>query len=134
MSRQGHVASPEDVSALQSFNEVVRHDTSSFVVDRQQMLRNVFEEIAEDLHILSALGVVNKSELDAEDSYHKLLALVHADVARALVALGTSSAASMPATQSACPCVAEQREQARRELLALDVFSNSTAHEEYRPS
>jgi hypothetical protein len=36
--------------------------------------------------------------------------------------------------RAACPCVAERRERARREALAFDVFANSTAHEEYRPS
>lgn len=33
-----------------------------------------------------------------------------------------------------CPLVREQRRVARRAVLALDVFHNSTEHEEYRPS
>lgn len=33
-----------------------------------------------------------------------------------------------------CPAEQQRREQAHRDLLALDVFRNSTAPEEYRPS
>ena len=33
-----------------------------------------------------------------------------------------------------CPHLREQRQAARRAVLALDVFRNSTEHEEYRAS
>jgi len=33
-----------------------------------------------------------------------------------------------------CPCVREHRKRVRDDWAALDVFRNSTAHEEYRPS
>ena len=122
----------ERFSFMTTFDEVIETGSSSFVLDREQMIRESLQEIATNLHFLNALVVVNGSELESDDPYHVLLALVHGEVSKALALFISSSALNSDGDR--CPCAEDRREQAHRELAAFDVFANSTAHEEYRPS
>lgn len=108
------------------------HDMSTPTDDRRRMLEAITEEVALDLYFLDSLA--GNGESEEADPYRVLLDQVRADVAQRLSGLICERAERQLTERPVCPCVAERRERARRELAALDVFTNSTACEEYRPS
>jgi hypothetical protein len=102
--------------------------------EHTRALQAVFEEVAEDLFFLDGLARDGGPALGETDPYRELLDRVQADVARTLASMICDRADKRLAAKLTCLCANARRERARRELAALDVFANSTAYEEYRPS
>lgn len=127
-------------------------------VERRQRLQAVFEEVAEDLLFLDTLARGEGPELAKDEPYSRLLIQVQTEVANQLAAIIsgqatgqiidlTSELAEIREGQHEllqmyeelrelyprnCVCAA-QREQARRELAALDVLAPWPNHEDYVP-
>ncbi len=149
-----------ELSSLVAFNEAVE-DGDEFVLDRQKVLREAFEEIAVNLHFLNALASINEGDVEAEETeaYKRLLALVRSDVAHALVPFVktgmTKHLDKLTAELSEvregqhellrmyeelrmlypkhCLC-ANRKERAARELERLDLFAAEPNHEDYVPT